>query len=328
MMARRGTGSSGALMEEHHQPPFMRRSSAPRARPARMASPVLVPAAALHSVLVGLGRYRSRISWLCSNPPAARTTPRVARTTVRFPARMTVAPTTRPRSSASNSVMGELSHNGIFRSSIDQRNRATPALPQASRRERLRKNPGYVAHVIPHHAGDDRAPSRHLCHQYLRLNLSHRDSIEHPHHVMGVAQSSALRAQHAAGNRLRLHRAMAPFGSREERPVIRVVSERLITHPRALVEEVDHLRPLLQVSVEHLLGNGACGDRALQVLTRILEAVLRVRGARIAIAGDPDTPARRGTRSSILLALLNYEHVSDSQLVGTQRCRERAVPGP
>ena len=55
MIASRGTGSSGHRTVVHHHAPSMSRVAAPIAIPARMASPVLVPAAALHSVF---GRLR------------------------------------------------------------------------------------------------------------------------------------------------------------------------------------------------------------------------------------------------------------------------------
>ena len=137
MMARRGTGSSGAVIEEHHQPPSISRVAAPIAMAARCASPVLVPAAALQRASVGCGRYCSRICWLCSKPPAASTTARRARTTCVAPLRVIFAPVTRPASSVSSSVICDSSHSGMLRSCIDQRRRATPAQPQAMRRERL-----------------------------------------------------------------------------------------------------------------------------------------------------------------------------------------------
>jgi hypothetical protein len=104
--------------------------------PSRIASPVLVRMPPLQRASVGLGRYCSRICWLCSKPPAASTTPLRACTRRRLPSRSITAPVTRPSASVSSSTSCVRSHSGMLRSIIESRRRAIPAQPVQMRRER------------------------------------------------------------------------------------------------------------------------------------------------------------------------------------------------
>ena len=134
MIERRGAGSPGVTSVVHHHAPCIRRVAAPMRRPSRIASPVLVLQPALQAALVGLGRYCSRMAWLCSNPPAASTTPRRARMRQGWPDFSTTAPTTAPASSVISSRMGVSRQIGTPRSFSDNHNRVTPAQPVHSRR--------------------------------------------------------------------------------------------------------------------------------------------------------------------------------------------------
>src|SRR5690349_15360789 len=77
--ARKNHARPGSSMVGPHQASSSRSVSAPTAIPASRPPPVLDGAPVDQVEEVGAGRNFSRSSWLCSNPPDARITPRLAR---------------------------------------------------------------------------------------------------------------------------------------------------------------------------------------------------------------------------------------------------------
>ena len=189
----------------------------------------------------------------------------------------------------------------------------------------VRERPRQVAVVVPHHARRQLLPARRLHHQIVRLDLRHRDAIHHEDHVVRVAESRSVGAQHVSVHRHRLHRPVPALRTRQKGPVVRVVFERLVSHVRSLVQEVDHLRAFPEIGLDHRVGDGALRNGAPQVLACLVVAVLRPGRQRVAVAGQPDATAGSGARATVELALLDDQHVLQPELVRAQRGREPAV---
>ena len=157
----------------------------------------------------------------------------------------------------------------------------------------VREYPRNVRVVLQEQFGRERLPARNLADENRRLLLGEGNAIEEPHHVVRIHEFVAFRTELAAHHRLGLHRAMSWTRSRRRRVIVRIVSQGAITHPRALVQEVDHLRPFAKVGIDQLIGDGPRGNGAPQILASILETIRRTRGARIAVAGNPHSTAGR-----------------------------------
>ena len=177
------------------------------------------------------------------------------------------------------------------------------------------ETPGQVEPVSGHQLHGDPDPARRPAQHGARLEDGHEDAFHDQHLRILLAHLQEFVPQKAGVEILRLEGAAAGSAARNSLVVVCVLGQRHELGAGLLVEVLRHLRGLLQIGAQAILGDHAGGGFP-DVGPGVLGIVFDAHARHQVVVGHPEAAARHGRRAAVEIALLDQQHATTGIVSG------------
>ncbi len=179
------------------------------------------------------------------------------------------------------------------------------------------ETPGQVEPVAAHQLHRQPDPAAGAREQGARLEHRHEDAVHDQHLRVLVAHVEELVAERAGVKALRLDATAARPAAGHVLVIVGVLRQRDEPHLGVLGQVLHHLRRLLEVRSQAILGHGVA-DRPFDIRPRVFGSILDAGGFHEVIVRHPQTAAGHRRVAAVAVALLDQQRRA-AAIVGGER---------